>query len=174
MSKKIAATLDGDPLTAVDAAAALETDFEYQRSLRHANFFDHDVDPDHPDFDRTIQSHAEDVDINVIMKRHAVTGTAPGARRIPEYGDFSQVNDYQEALNQLVIAQEAFLDLPADVREEFANDPGRLYAFLHDPKNLERARELGLVDPEAPPPPPQKVEVVNPPSPPPEGDSKGK
>lgn len=39
----------------------------------------------------TDQSQAADSDVNVIMAKYAVTGTAPGAAGEPLYGDFSKL-----------------------------------------------------------------------------------
>ena len=46
----------------------------------------------------TVQSMAEDADINVLMKRFGVTGQMPQSVRIPEYGDFTGVRDFASAM----------------------------------------------------------------------------
>lgn len=123
--------------------------------------------------DRTIQSAKEDSNINVIVKRFGLTGNARVPSVEPFYGDFSQVEDYQSAMNMLVVAQRAFDQLPSDVRRRFGNDPDQLIEFLHDPENVEEGRKLGLIKPEETPPAPQKVEVVNQPAPEPAKGSEG-
>lgn len=106
--------------------------------------------------DRTQQSGAEDADINVMLRRFHITGEmpeAPGAA--PYYGDFSGIGTYQEALAAISDAEETFMQLPADVRKRFSNDPGELISFIEDARNLPEAVALGLLKPEAIPAPPE-------------------
>jgi hypothetical protein len=95
----------------------------------------------------TIQSHAEDADLNVILKRFGVTGTMPVNPKLPSYGDFSEITDFQSALAAVEHAQELFMEYPADLRAKFENSPQRLLEFVSDPKNLPAMRELGLAKP---------------------------
>jgi len=99
---------------------------------------------------RTQQSSIEEADINTIVRRFGVTGQLPQGLRMPSYGDFSGVWDYQTAQNALRSAQEAFNALPAEVRDLFSNDPGEFLEFASDPDNLPDLRDMGL----APPAPP--------------------
>ena len=101
----------------------------------------------------TQQQFAEEVDINTIVRRFGLTGQMPENPRTPRYGDFTEVTDYQTALNAVRSADEAFMALPADVRAEFNNDPQQLLLAVEDPRNLDRLRELGLATPAAPTPP---------------------
>ena len=90
----------------------------------------------------------------------------------PRYGDFSTVDDFQAAQNIVIQANEAFLALPAAVRDRMHNSPAELLRFVADADNLEEAIELGLVDkPEETPAPPAPPEppVVVPPQPDPPG-----
>ena len=50
------------------------------------------------------------------------------------YGYFPAV-DYQEAVDLVFRAQEMFSELPGSVRENFANDPAALLAFVEDANN---------------------------------------
>lgn len=97
------------------------------------------------------QSFAEEVDVNNIVARALKTGILGDpmaiAARQAVFGDFSGVGSYQDSLNRVIAAQKAFESLPANVRARFDHDPGKLIAFLADVKNLEEARELGLVEP---------------------------
>lgn len=43
-------------------------------------------------------------------------------------------------------AQQNFMLLPAEIRERFNNDPGRLIAFLEDDRNKNEAIKLGIVN----------------------------
>lgn len=114
----------------------------------------------------TRQSDAEDCDINVMMARYQATGVEPRTNpREPQWGDFSSVPQYQEALEIIRQTQDDFMSMPAEARDRFANDPASMLAFLADPKNKDEAVRLGLVMPAPVEPPPAKVEVVNPPKP---------
>lgn len=112
----------------------------------------------------TVQSGKDDADINVIVKRFGLGAQMPEAASIAQYGDFSEVADYQSAIHQVMAAEDAFMALPPDVRSRFGNDPGQLWLFLHDPSNLDEARELGLVQKAPLEPSPMRVEVVNQPA----------
>lgn len=101
------------------------------------------------------QNFAEECDINTIVRRFGLTGQLPENLRPPQYGDFDQITDYQSALNAVRLAGERFMEMPAELRAEFQNDPQRLMDFLADDKNRDRAVTLGLV--------PQRVVDVSPP-----------
>ena len=91
------------------------------------------------------QHHAKDVDINNIMAKYTRTGILEHQRTYNgNYGDFSADISYQEALNTVMLAQDMFMDLPAEVRRKFDNDPGAFLQWADDPENLEEMRELGL------------------------------
>lgn len=94
----------------------------------------------------TLQQFADDADINSLVRRFGITGEIPVVSRQPaEYGDFSVVNDFQTAMEQLKRGQAAFDALPAKVRDEFDNDPARFWEFVQDPKSVDKAVELGLL-----------------------------
>lgn len=94
------------------------------------------------------QSFKDETNINTIMQRYERTGLLEhSSSSSPQYGDFSNVTDYQTAINAVMDAQLAFSELPARVRRRFDNDPAEFMAFLHDEANLDEARELGLAPP---------------------------
>lgn len=95
----------------------------------------------------TLQSQAEDADINVIVKRFGVTGQLPQVRMPPTYGDFDSVDNYREALDLIREADRSFMLLPADVRARFKNDAGAFVDFAMDPANIEELRKMGLAVP---------------------------
>lgn len=95
----------------------------------------------------TKQSFAEEVDINTIVRRFGLTGQLPENVRAPTYADFEEVVDYQTALNAVLAAQSAFMELPANVRERFGNDPQKFVEFTSDDNNKDEARRLGLLMP---------------------------
>lgn len=106
---------------------------------------------------RTMQSFAEEADINTLIRRFGVGNPLPQGVRMPTFGDFTGVGDYQSALNALSAADRAFMSLPAHVRSRFGNDAGAFVEFCSDEGNREEARKLGLLPPlvvEAPVVPP--------------------
>lgn len=94
----------------------------------------------------TKQEFAEESDINNIMRRYVDFGQLPPSAVIePSYGDVSDVGDFMDAQNRVLLARQQFEALPSRVRDRFANDPARLVAFLADASNRAEAIELGLV-----------------------------
>lgn len=92
----------------------------------------------------TVQSMAEDVDLNVIMRRFGVTGRMPENLVAPTYGDFSEVFDFRSAQEAIINARHCFQSLPADVRARFGNDPQMFLEFCENRDNLEELRRMGL------------------------------
>lgn len=95
----------------------------------------------------TVQSEKDNSDINVIVKRFGLTGALPQNVRVPEYGDFEGITDFHSAMNAIKQAEFSFMQMPAEIRSEFDNDPGKFVDFCSDPDNLDRMRELGLAVP---------------------------
>lgn len=97
----------------------------------------------------TDQTQVKDCDINVILERFRQTGTLsdplhPSSRQ-PVFGDFTDLPDYQGALDLIDRADQMFMQLPAKVRDRFANNPQEIFDFLSDEKNRDEAIELGLI-----------------------------
>jgi phage internal scaffolding protein len=90
------------------------------------------------------QHMADDADINTIVKRFGLTGQLPENVRLPEYGDFTGVNDYASALRALSDADENFMEIPAELRARFSNSPQRFLEFVENPNNSEELYSLGL------------------------------
>lgn len=115
----------------------------------------------------TKQDQADACDINRIIRQYSATGVWTHVNERAQqgaYADLSNAPDYQDALNVIARANEAFESLPAIVRERFMNDPARFLDFMADPSNVEEAIKLGLAErvPDPIEPPPQRVEIVNP------------
>jgi len=91
----------------------------------------------------TQQNTAEQTDINYIVQQFTETGYLPQIANMPSYGDFSGVNDYQEALHLLREAENGFNALPAQARAYFENDPGSFLNFMQDP-DPQILADLGL------------------------------
>lgn len=96
----------------------------------------------------------DDADINVLLERFKVTGQMPEGVRVPQYGDFTGVSDYRSAMDVVLRAQDAFMQIPAEIRARFGNDPQQFLEFCSDDKNAEELRRLGLANPVAATPAP--------------------
>lgn len=95
----------------------------------------------------TQQEFRDESDINTIVRRFGLTGELPADQvRIPRVGDFSHVVDFKTALDSVIQAKDAFMQLPAELRARFQNDPQELMMFLEDEKNRDEAISLGLVN----------------------------
>lgn len=110
------------------------------------------------------QSFALESDINEIVRRFNLTGKLPDNIKTPAYGDYTEIFDFQSAMNVVRHAQESFNELPAHIRTRFHNDPQELLEFSANPDNQAEAIKLGLSkpppadEPPAPPPGEKKVE----------------
>lgn len=96
------------------------------------------------DLTRTQQHQRDDTDINVIVQRFNVHGVLPQGRTQPQYGDFTSPGDYQECLNKVIEAQDAFDQLPAKARQHFRHDPAAFLAFLEAGPDAQLLLDLGL------------------------------
>lgn len=112
----------------------------------------------------TIQSQAEDTDINLMIKRYGREGAAlaNSVPMPPTLEDFQDVTDFQSALNTIRLAQESFNALRPDVRARFNNDPHQFLAHVDSvytapdskrrERDIEELVEMGLaVDRRTPP-----------------------
>ena len=99
------------------------------------------------DESRAKQEFKEETDINTIVERFGITGNLPDNLRVPTYGDFDSIHDFQSAMNVVTEAREAFMELPAHIRTRFANDPNMFLEFVHNDENIEEARKLGIANP---------------------------
>lgn len=116
---------------------------------------------------RTRQEFAAECDINTLMAKYEATGVLSHINeRTPVYFDTTDAPDLRSAIDLVRDAEKAFMSLPAKVRAEFDNDAVAWVDFAVDPANVGKMREWGLAPPEAPLPPPMKVEVVSTATPP--------
>ncbi len=104
---------------------------------------------------KTVQSEAQDADINVIVKRFGLTGQLPTNLRPPSYEDYGDVVfDFRSAMDAINNAEKTFMALPAEVRSRFSNDPQVFLEFCTEQKdgvltNLDEMRKIGLAVPKA-------------------------
>lgn len=105
----------------------------------------------------TQQHFAKETDIKEIIRKHDRTGIIQHvARGVAQYGDYSEVNEYREALDMVNSANASFMALPAEVRKQFDNDAGMFFEFATNPENAEKMVQLGLA--EVPPSPQVEAE----------------
>lgn len=102
----------------------------------------------------TEQHHKDKCDINLIVERATRTGVVPGNPAQPQYMDVPGLT-YHQALEIVRKSQDSFQSLPAAVRAEFENDPGRLLAAVDaadsNPDIKQKLQSLGVLRPDAPP-----------------------
>lgn len=91
------------------------------------------------------QEMRDECDINTIVRRFGLTGVLPQNVRMPTYEDFSDVGDFQSAMNAIVAANESFDQMPAEIRARFQNNPALFVDFCSNEENREEAIRLGLV-----------------------------
>lgn len=115
---------------------------------------------------QTQQHFANEVNINDIMRKYSQTGylTDPTKRasRQAIFGTSVDQNmSYHDMQVKLQEIDEEFMQIPANIRKRFKNDPMELMKFLNDPENRVEAQKLGLI----PCPEPehiQKVKIIDP------------
>lgn len=96
---------------------------------------------------RTKQNFKDQCDINNIIKKYRKNGVNPFVvTESARYGDYSEVPSYQDSLNFIISADEAFMKLDPRIRARFQNNPGLLIDFCADPNNREEAVKLGLIE----------------------------
>lgn len=96
----------------------------------------------------TQQQFAQDSKINNILKNHDRNGIIENINRGNAiYGDFSEITDFADAIEQIELAKAEFLNIPWEIREKFQNDAGQFFKYASNPENIEGMREMGLANP---------------------------
>lgn len=132
--------VDGDGVLTNYVKPFVRTRFNYDRATVSRETSLECCDPS-----RTQQNFKEECDINTIVERFGLTGHMPDNIRVPEFGDFTGVSDYHSMVNVVREAGESFMELPANIRDRFKNDPGEYVNFCLDSKNRPELESLGLV-----------------------------
>jgi hypothetical protein len=97
---------------------------------------------------RTAQEFKSECDIHNVLKRIMTTRVDDFAGRHPVYGDFSNRPTLQEASNVTTAAMSMFYDMSDPIRAEVGHSPRKFVSWLKDPRNRERAIELGFLVPQ--------------------------
>ena len=96
----------------------------------------------------TQQHFAEESEINNILRSHDRNGIIEHINKGKAiYGDFSNITDFSDALEQINNAQKEFMNIPSHIREQFQNDAGQFFKFASNPDNLSELQKLGLANP---------------------------
>ena len=111
--------------------------------------------------DKAQQSFKDECDINNIMHRFETTGQLPDLiKQNPQYGDFTEVPSYLDALNTVNLAETQFSALSSKVRAQFDNDPRQFLEFVNNPANQQEMVKMGLATEPLPTPPTPPVKVI--------------
>ena len=96
----------------------------------------------------TIESEAPGTTIDSYLKRYQATGLLgdPVRYSAGQFGDFADLQTFQESMNTVARVTETFAALPAALRAKFDNNPANYVEFISDPANVKEAVELGLLD----------------------------
>lgn len=99
---------------------------------------------------KTQQHFAKDANVNHVVAKYKKTGVfgdpTVGTNRSPIFGDFSNGADFFAMQNKIATARSYFAALPADVRQQFDNDPVKLIDFISDESEsaIRKSVDLGL------------------------------
>lgn len=94
----------------------------------------------------TDQSFKNQCDINVIMANYAKTGVFGHVNSSePKYIDNSNIPSLEQAFEVVYAAEEAFYELPADIRKLMDNDPSQLENFISNKENAELLLKHGVL-----------------------------
>lgn len=128
-----------------------------------------------PEETLTIQApFTKNANINNIITKFTKGIVSGNYGKNPIYGDFSDPEKYQNALDRVSNIKSQFETLTAEIRGKFNNDPLQLIKFLADPKNEDEAIKLKLRPPKTPKQElqvPPAVPPATPPATPPAGGS---
>ena len=73
---------------------------------------------------KTKQSLKDEADVNKIIKKYGYSHVVANMNKLEVlYGDITS-RSLEEALQLNIDAQEAFMEVPSEIRKQFGNDPG--------------------------------------------------
>lgn len=108
---------------------------------------------------KTRQDHKEECDINVLMNQYVQTGSnAHFQLNTARYG-FAEAADFQDVMMTIAAAKDAFLGLPAEIRERFGNDPATYLDYI-DQTDEDTLIKEGLAEPREKPGEPENMPKV--------------
>lgn len=94
----------------------------------------------------TQEHFREETEILNIIRRHDRNGVIDHINKGSAiYGDFSEITDYRDMIHKLRDADNAFAQVPSDIRKKFGNDPAKFFNFVMDKNNYQELADMGLV-----------------------------
>ncbi len=94
---------------------------------------------------RTKQQFLKECDINRIVNSAKKTGVFDHlSKHNAVYADVLAI-DFQESLNTVMAAQDAFDNLPSEVRNRFENNPSLFLDFAQNPQSQDEMVKMGLL-----------------------------
>ena len=110
------------------------------------------------------QEFKDECDINKIMKKYREQGVLTHRNNYEgRYDSYIDAPDFHTAMNAIADATSMFMDLPAEIRSKYGNDPAAFLEAAQDPDRQDELRELGLIKPDVAEPPPADP-ATNPPA----------
>lgn len=110
-------------------------------SFRHPNRRRVQTDCSGPSL--TQQEFAVEADINRIVDKHVKSGLPFPTGG--QFADVSNVPDFNQAMDTVVKAQEAWMQLPAKVRRHFGDKAENFLSALHDKERHPELERLGII-----------------------------
>lgn len=120
---------------------------------RHVDFFGLPVSKGtycDPAEGKTVQQDADSADINKILKRAGISDPRQVPVQPGVYLDVSEMEDYRGYSERLARVREFFDAYNPDIRLAFNNDYLQFLDAVNDPTQVDRLRELGIVEPLVP------------------------
>lgn len=95
---------------------------------------------------KTDQSYKKQCDANYILRKYAATGQMPTHLNpnMGNYLDVSGISDLRQALQDVELAKQSFMNIPSEIRAKFGNDMAAYVEAMNDPGRAEELAELGL------------------------------
>jgi len=93
-----------------------------------------------------VQEHFKDeVDINKIVAKYRKTGVITHVQRVKEkYGEFLDIFDVAGQLDKVAKANQAFDQLPSELRNKVGNSIPKFLEYIQDPQNLDQCVKWGI------------------------------
>ncbi|AXH74349.1 MAG: hypothetical protein [Microviridae sp.] len=95
---------------------------------RNANRQNHVTDVTNWTQAASIPKHDPESDINVIYRKTQLGQNVSSVSKMPTFGDFSNLLQYDQMLESIHAAESAFAELPALERRKYNDDPKEYYA----------------------------------------------
>lgn len=95
----------------------------------------------------TQQNMKEDAELTTMIKKFGIAQLPQPMEAFAMYGDFTGVTDLTTAYERIADAEEAFMELPADIRKRFNHNAQELLTFVEArDENLDEGIEMGIFE----------------------------